>query len=231
MAIQGHVSAELEGVMKLLPERSLPGDMQLSLSTLTKWSCQDSSLQSTIPFTMIAPLLDVLHSCRTDQAYQMPRSLSMRLGSALGQPVVVDILASLGGCPVCSAGTILKFLEFLAKNVAFSLPEDVYARVMAKSGGVWDRMFGTSHTAISTGGMHLADSTPTSEQLYQQMQSDRANGILYPSKPHVADRKKYSLDKPNDGAGDLKAQESIGAEHVCGKRFSRKAGSTGLWCG
>lgn len=147
---QGHVpalSAPLLQIMCLVgTPGSLPPSLMCSLCTLVQWTFSGSSVQATIPFTMLQDM-NILLECDSisdiQERLRVDRKLYCRLKSCLGQPVVVDIFLHLHTCTESQSKVVIKFLSHLTKNVSYSLPSPDLQLVQDKVSSCYYNMFGS----------------------------------------------------------------------------------------
>jgi hypothetical protein len=194
------------------------------LCTLVKWSFASSSLQATIPFTLLPDLNSILdtHPVISGLAKLDDQGLCFRMKSCLGQPVVLDILRQLRLTPhMDNSVCILQFLSYLCRNVAFCVPQqDFLMHIQAKVSACYSKI----HTSQVPPSNHVIE---TDAQRSERIQSEIQNGVLYWGLPQVAVRARYEMDKKATSPDVNKSQESLGCEEGCGKKFSAKSRHTG----
>jgi hypothetical protein len=205
---------------------SLPPSLMCSLCTLVQWTFSGSSVQATIPFTMLQDM-NILLECDSisdiQERLRVDRKLYCRLKSCLGQPVVVDIFLHLHTCTESQSKVVIKFLSHLTKNVSYSLPSPDLQLVQDKVSSCYYNMFGSQPAQREVSMSHKETTQEQSERLQQELR----HGILYWGCPPVAQRPRYEMDKQASGTDINKSQESVGCEESCGKRFARKGRQTG----
>lgn len=194
------------------------------LCTLVQWTFSGSSVQATIPFTMLSDM-GVLLQCNSiseiQERLRVDKSLYSRMKSCLGQPVVVDICLHLHMCTESQSKVVIQFLTHITKNVSYSVPSSDLQLIQQKALSCYDRMFGHAHELPIP---HKETAQEQSERLQQELR----NGILYWGCPPVAQRPRYDMDKQASSGTDVnKSQESMGCDDGCGKRFARKGRHTG----
>jgi hypothetical protein len=211
---------ELVDTLQLLRSSSLQKSLRTSLCQLLRWSAENSSLQQTIPFTCLPDLQRITSSGLEWQA-AYDEETQFRLCSFLGQPAVTDVLDALKTSKQEDVSKVLMFLDYLRRNVAFSLPSDVYDRVMLRVPQVWQRAFPANYTDNESGDSYRTVPSEDNTARDERFQSEAQHGIFYAVPewtplgwyPHIE-----KLCNSSTSEGDC--------DDCCNKKFGHAAGQT-----
>jgi hypothetical protein len=126
------------------------------------------------------PLIEPIVAAKGNWQSEFTHERRTRLFTYLGQPAVARVLDAMKGCEnVNAVNTILEFMGYLCRNVAYTLPVDAYERVMNRVPREWQRML---HPELVISHAHASEDTQQCEtpaERAQRMQTDAANGIVY----------------------------------------------------
>lgn len=205
---------EIVNFLKLLQSNRASQQLRTAGCNLLLSAAADSSLQQTIPFSIIPTLTDIT-SLGMSWTTSFGAEQRRKLGSWLGQPLVLEVLEALKVCEDSTVVlTVLAFLQHLCNSVAYSLPLAVYNRVMGRVPAVWERMKGHA-----SGSVHRKE---TVEERADRINRERLNGAYY-FNPMLRERGWYKhIEKL---AGET-CEDNEHGKNDCTKTFGHKAGLT-----
>lgn len=111
----------------------------------------------------------------------------------------------------------MRFLDYLCRNVAYTLPKQVYQRVVDRIPHAWETIFPSKEGQDTEFAVH----PESPEEFEARVRSEEDRGIYY-GIPHLLDRGVFvDVEKVEDGRFADKESEGI-----CHKNFSHSPGQT-----
>jgi hypothetical protein len=217
---------EILDFLDLLRSNDITDDLREAARKLLSSAAADSSLQQTIPFTIL-PTITAITDLREQWKLGFHEDAQRKLQSWLGQPLVFNVLKCMLDMEYSDTiQTILYFLQYLCKCVAFSLPFQVYTRVMARVPAAWQRAF---HEGQPEQAEYVHEKP---EERAHRIAREIPNGIFYPFMPMFCDRGWYPhIEKMSEhSCEDTNGVNS--KKDVCIKHFKKGLGgsSSGRTC-
>jgi len=220
---------ELVDLFELLRQGELPQPLSKALCKLLVLCAHNSSLQQTVPFTIVPIIQSIINSEKGEDSFTS--DVQFKLGSWLGQPAVLDVFTNLKGQTSTSlVQTVFGFLGHLCQNVSYTLPRAAYMRVLERIPKVWTRAFPQLERSSATGssdGQRASSHScaqETEEQLRARTAEELLNGIYYP----MAKKRERGVYPHAESVSSTKCTDKSKDEDdcTCSKKFPHAPGHT-----